>query len=343
MEESELIRLTDLHDGDEVIKELLKLCIAIPALYSPWVMVLDRHSSATAAQPQSPMIHIVSNNTDTTWQRMLSYQILKDGLYCIKELAVFFANYPILKQENFQKSFSVPATLSDGTLYGAVCSVSHGEQQDSQQIMAFLMSLAKIISRVAEDQLTVNQLKEDNYQLALHSYTDALTQLPNRRAIFEKLPGLFSLASRLSRTVILAYIDLDDFKKVNDELGHETGDELLKEVGIRLKRAIRKEDIIGRLGGDEFLLAGLGPETGTDTGRTLSVLRERIHKSIRGQYKFIHLCLQYRGASVGVVSIEPEHCSVDDAIKLADNAMYQDKATHRQVAGKKSVTKKSTN
>ncbi|MEN3751824.1 GGDEF domain-containing protein [Mangrovibacter sp. SLW1] len=227
-----------------------------------WVMVLEREYSSVIVpgSAQLSRYHIISSERHAAWQQILSGQTLREGIYCLKDLAEFYGQFPELEAAVMRTHLSVPIILRDGTLYGSVNSVSKQEKEDCQVTVTRLVSLAKIIARYAEELLVIEQLKQDNYHLALHSYTDALTQLPNRRAIFDRLPALFSLAKRINRTVLISYIDLDEFKKINDDLGHDTGDELLKDIGQRLQHIVREEDIVGRIGGDEFLLACLGPE-----------------------------------------------------------------------------------
>jgi diguanylate cyclase len=97
-----------------------------------------------------------------------------------------------------------------------------------------LRLFAGLIAQYIQKESLVAQLREANAALIAHSYTDALTGLPNRRAIFEDLTTLFSLARHLKRNAIIAFIDLDDFKLINDRYGHEAGDQFLIEVGKRL-------------------------------------------------------------------------------------------------------------
>lgn len=329
--------VTLLHADSSFIKELIQFCSTDSGLYSPWVMVLDRECSPVTAPgtAQLSRYHIISGEKHTAWQQVLSGQTLREGIYCLKALAGFYGQFPELEAAGMSTHLSVPIILRDGTLYGSVNTVSKQQKEDCQATVTRLVSLAKIIARYAEELLVIEQLKEDNYQLALHSYTDPLTQLPNRRAIFDRLPALFSLAKRINRAVLISYIDLDEFKKVNDELGHDIGDALLQDIGQRLQHIVREEDIVGRIGGDEFLLACLGPEKRSDQKMALCTIKDRIHTTLRGQYTFGNLCLWYEGASAGVVCIYPETCSVDNAVKLADTAMYKEKKERRQGAAKK--------
>ncbi len=98
------------------------------------------------------------------------------------------------------------------------------------------------------------QLVEANKQLEVLSYTDALTQLPNRRCAIQTLKELWNDASLADAPLVCIMIDADYFKQVNDSCGHEAGDVVLKELSHTLKHSFRSDDIVCRLGGDEFLV-----------------------------------------------------------------------------------------
>jgi diguanylate cyclase len=153
---------------------------------------------------------------------------------------------------------------------------------------------------------------EANAALIAHSYTDALTGLPNRRAIFEDLTTLFSLARHLKRNAIIAFIDLDDFKLINDRYGHEAGDQFLIEVGKRLTAEKQQDDIIGRLGGDEFLVASLSH---VDNEEHMNQLKTRFSARIAGEYWLGNINLIYPGASLGVIEVDPDVTDPDSALR----------------------------
>lgn len=111
-----------------------------------------------------------------------------------------------------------------------------------------LKLFAGLIAQYIQKESLLSQLREANSALIAYSFTDVLTGLPNRRAIFEDLNTLFSLGRHLKRNVIIAFIDLDDFKRINDQYGHEAGDQFLIEVGKRLSDEKTEDEIIGRLG-----------------------------------------------------------------------------------------------
>lgn len=154
-------------------------------------------------------------------------------------------------------------------------------------------------------------------ELAHRAYHDTLTELPNRALLVERLQHALARGARVSTRPVLVFIDLDDFKLVNDSLGHTLGDELLVSVSQRLRAAIRAGDTAARLGGDEFvlLLEDIGDPT-VATGvveRFLSRLQEPF--ILDGHEVFV-------GASVGIAFSRGEGTLPDDLLREADVAMY---------------------
>ncbi len=150
---------------------------------------------------------------------------------------------------------------------------------------------------------------------------DTLTGLPNRRSFFQSLDTAVEHAKRHSRSIGLLYIDLDGFKKVNDNWGHDVGDELLQKVGNILIEFSRSSDIVARLGGDEFACILLDIESIEGALGAGTKLIEALSKPTEIAGKSIII-----GASVGV-SIFPDHSrSPEKLLKMADRAMYDSKA-----------------
>jgi diguanylate cyclase (GGDEF)-like protein len=155
--------------------------------------------------------------------------------------------------------------------------------------------------------------------LATH---DTLTELPNRYWFMEQLKTALNAAQRRGTQLAVMFFDLDGFKAVNDNLGHAIGDELLTDVAKRLRKAIRKSDIIARIGGDEFLAA----IQDFDAEETPMLVADTIRKEIEKPY---HLggneC--WISASVGI-AVHPQHGdSPDQLIQRADTAMYESKSS----------------
>jgi diguanylate cyclase (GGDEF)-like protein len=157
-------------------------------------------------------------------------------------------------------------------------------------------------------------------QLVEAAMFDALTGLPNRKLFYDRLNESISLSARYERKLALLYIDLDGFKAVNDTLGHEAGDEVLKRVSALLTRSVRPSDTVARLGGDEFVVM---LNEITNVGDAVLVA-EKLVSALRAPIPLREGPAAI-GASVGV-SVYPEHGKAADVlIQKADQAMYVSK------------------
>ena len=150
------------------------------------------------------------------------------------------------------------------------------------------------------------------------SRTDALTSLLNARAFQEEGRRVLSEARRKGRPVTVAYIDLDDFKAVNDRLGHHGGDEMLRRVASAIRGSVRISDLAARVGGDEFVL--LLPETGLEAaGVAIARLRSALTRSLETTEEAVT-------ASIGGVVFDSPPESLEEMIQVADRRMYLAKA-----------------
>jgi len=148
---------------------------------------------------------------------------------------------------------------------------------------------------------------------------DELTGLVNRHEVFRQIDRVISGPARTGTRVAMAFCDLDGFKDVNDSLGHQAGDELLRAVARRLERAVRSGDVVARLGGDELLVVLNGVHDTDDAMRIAEKLRSeiRLPTPLPGGTVTV-------SASIGVALVEPGE-SADDIIARADAAMYEAK------------------
>jgi diguanylate cyclase (GGDEF)-like protein len=170
-------------------------------------------------------------------------------------------------------------------------------------------------------------VSERTDQLQHRALHDSLTGLPNRALILDRIQQTLARARRDHSAVALLFLDLDNFKDINDTLGHNIGDELLIAVGVRLSSALREGDTVGRLGGDEFVIlaegASLSPGAEAVAQRVLDVLSPPF--SLSG----IEVPLSV-SASIGIA--EGTRAAPEELLRDADIAMYQAKSTGRQRA-----------
>jgi diguanylate cyclase (GGDEF)-like protein len=171
----------------------------------------------------------------------------------------------------------------------------------------------------------ITERKLAEHQVRDASLHDALTGLPNRAFIFEFCDHLLAAALRDHGRGALLFIDLDRFKPINDLYGHETGDRVLQDVGKRLIDCTRHEDLVGPLGGDEFVI--VLPYLDTDRQRA-AVVAQHVVESISRPFRVDMLDLSI-SPSIGI-SYFPEHATdVGTLIHTADLAMYQAKQSGR--------------
>jgi diguanylate cyclase (GGDEF)-like protein len=173
----------------------------------------------------------------------------------------------------------------------------------------------KVEKALSESESRLRSLLAKEHELAR---IDVLTTVPNRRAFYEALEKERVRALRYHRPMTIAYIDLDNFKKVNDSLGHAVGDELLVEVAAGLISNLRASDYVGRLGGDEFAL--LLPETDATAAKAvLRKLRLRLLDEMQAHRWPVTF-------SIGAATFLDPPGSLDVMIRLADETMYAIKA-----------------
>ncbi len=175
--------------------------------------------------------------------------------------------------------------------------------------------------------ITLRKLAEDEIrQLAFY---DPLTQRPNRRLLMDRLQQALASSARSKLNGALLFIDLDNFKTLNDTLGHDVGDILLKQVAQRLADCVREGDTVSRLGGDEFvvMLEDLGgsPEEAANLAETIG---EKIITVLNQPYR-LNSHEHHSTPSIGVTLFGEQGETVDDLLKRADLAMYQAKAAGR--------------
>lgn len=193
-----------------------------------------------------------------------------------------------------------------------------------------LSLFAQLIAQQVQKEWLVQQLTIANAALHEYSYTDSLTGLLNRRGVFYSLEALFSQAENDNQQVLIVFIDLDGFKKINDQFGHEAGDIFLQEVGQRLLKWGNPGDVVGRLGGDEFVFARMVNIAQGENKRILSSFRDSITPLLQGNYLIGTVSIEYLGASMGIVMADPSIDEPDSVIRRADAAMYANKVMRKK-------------
>jgi len=204
-----------------------------------------------------------------------------------------------------------------------------GTAVDVWQTITAVRDDAGHITHYVENSTDVSELKEALAEAKKLALYDPLTELPNRRYLAEQLESSIAHARRNATRGALLFIDLDQFKHINDSLGHNVGDELLIQVAKRLRRLMRKEDTIARLGGDEFVI--VLRELGGDTERCVEQARrvaDKVHHELGKAYEVENHEFNVT-PTIGVTLFPEDGKTADMILQEADSAMYKGKAEGR--------------
>lgn len=170
---------------------------------------------------------------------------------------------------------------------------------------------------------------EENQRMAMATlkklaFIDELTMIPNRRSFYESFRKLLAGLSRHSRDAVVAIIDIDNFKEINDKYGHDIGDMVLKNVSNVFLENLREEDVVGRIGGEEF--GFLLPETDE---KGAQIVLERLRLSVK-RYRFFVFDNFYLNVTIssGYTEVNTKQ-TMEEILKCADIALYQAKASGR--------------
>ena len=263
------------------------------------------------------------------WNDTLCQRALAEGRMCTSDVQTCWGDSQSAQALGIQTYVSAPIRLSDGRIYGTLCAASAQRTHLPNTVQVVLQLFAQLVGQHVEREQLMEQLQERNAQLTQLALTDPLTQLPNRAALMEALQRLLAQALREDSHVLVAFVDLDNFKQVNDVYGHAAGDALLCTLAQRLQSAMRGSDMVARMGGDEFVLVGPAATPNDALPQAIDAIRQRLREASVCDVALPHQqLLHYGGASVGVVAVKGD-VTVDTALQWADAAMYADKAQRK--------------
>jgi diguanylate cyclase (GGDEF)-like protein/PAS domain S-box-containing protein len=213
------------------------------------------------------------------------------------------------------------AIMRNVALGKATCQVTEAPDGRAIQIINQPLESGGWVATIED----VTERKRSEEQIAHLAHYDALTDLPNRVLFRGQLEHVLQQVQSGEQLAVL-YIDIDEFKSVNDALGHSVGDELLKAVAGRLRGCLRETDLAARLGGDEFAVIQTAVRNPSETTH----LVERIYRAIREPYECGGSHLITTDASIGIALASGPSADLDQLLKNADLAMYAAKSAGRR-------------
>lgn len=246
----------------------------------------------------------------------------------------FFTTYSILDQDrslivsSSEKQLTWPVISHDKALYDSTALVGYYKVEQSlrpllaKTFWAFTGGgVLGLLVAFSLKFLPLRALQRSQQHLVHLAHHDTLTGLPNRALLNDRLEQAILHAKRYDRCVTVVFIDLDNFKHINDSLGHDIGDELLRQVADRMQRLVRGTDTVVRLGGDEFVIVLFDqPEKTESVVGTIERLRSKIAEPMHIGPHVLEVT-----PSMGLASFPADGTDVNTLLKNADSAMYQAK------------------
>lgn len=230
--------------------------------------------------------------------------IISSTIYCVLAMNLLFAiAYPFFDPE-------VAPTLVCGNIECQVYRTGY--------ILLFgglLLIFPATLARLLHKQKLLFEQNQEQFALAHH---DSLTGLPNRRLFTKFLEKVLPLARRHRHQFAILYLDLDGFKTINDTLGHDAGDEVLREVAARLLTLVRDSDMVARFGGDEFVVIAQKIEGRPGAEGLADRILDAIHAPMQIHGEWVPV-----GASIGISLFPEDSESAERLIELADEALYK--------------------
>jgi diguanylate cyclase (GGDEF)-like protein len=228
----------------------------------------------------------------------------------------------LVKQGNFRACWAQPIKNYENRVLGTFAIYHQSPTTPDENDIS-------LIERYAHLSQLVLERKEHEDEISFIAFHDPLTKLPNRRLLTDRLQQAIDASDRTGHYGAVIFIDLDNFKHVNDTRGHDVGDKLLAEVASRLSKHMRKGDTVARLGGDEFIV--MTTDLGDDYNKSAiqaELICEKI-LSILNEPFILNAHEQNCTASIGISIFRGNTLSVANLLKHADTAMYQSKYAGR--------------
>ena len=187
--------------------------------------------------------------------------------------------------------------------------------------LGFLALFAVVALRMRQ---AIQKQQAAEQEMILMAYTDTLTGLPNRRLLTDRINQALSRAKRHSQMLTLLYIDVDNFKTINDTLGHQQGDELLRHIAVQIRQHIRKSDTLARIGGDEFVLLASDLSSAEEAKVVAQTIKRIFETPYLARTGPVSVSL-----SIGVAVFPKDGQDSETLLKNADAAMYEAKSKGR--------------
>lgn len=313
---------------EELVRPLLAVLEAITGMESTYLTSIDEDAGLqTILFARNTHAMQIPEALSVPWGDTLCRRALDEGRMHTEDVPSTWGDSEAARALGIHSYISAPVRLEDGHLYGTLCAASAQARPISDEARDALRLFSGLISQQLERERLVRDLQAANAALSASLLIDSVTTLPNRRALLEDLTRRILHGHRSHESVLVAFLDLDGFKAINDRHGHDVGDQFLAAMGAALRNGLRADDFIARMGGDEFVAVASVPAEGMP--HALEAFRNRLTACTQGQFALGTVTLDYAGPSIGVVAANDADDGVEALIARADAAMYKVKKARR--------------
>jgi len=312
---------------EAVIRPLLRLLEEVTGLHSTYFTLIDEQAGVQRVlyARNSGSLQL-PEGLSVPWEDTLCRRAILEGQRYTADVASCWGDSEAARELGLQTYLSQPIRLGDETLLGTLCAASDESIEVSAEAMETLDTFAELIARYVDSERLLRQLVSENRTLAQHANTDPLTGIANRRALLQELTRRLEQSAGAGGRLHVAFIDLDGFKAINDQHGHDAGDRFLIEMAHRLVGGCQADDLVARFGGDEFVIVR---QAGEDTSAEREAVKAALEALTAGEFRVCGERIQYPGASVGVITSTPSDTDAMTLLQLSDAEMYTRKRARK--------------
>jgi len=316
---------------EELVRPLLELLQTVTGLESTYLTTIDEGAGVQHILFARNTHRLqIPEGLSVSWEGTLCKRALEEGCLYTDDVANCWSDAAPARALGIATYASTAVRTDDGVLFGTLCAASDERKPLVDGAEQVLQMFSRLIAQQVERERPVQALRHANDTLAVSALTDAITRLPNRRALMKEMDRRLASLKTDHQALLVAFIDLDHFKAINDQYGHDAGDRFLIAIAGRLHSALRANDFAARLGGDEFVILANAPRA--DATTTAAALQGRLQAATTGRFNLDGKVIDYAGASIGVIVAAADSRHPEALLSQADAAMYVTKRARKNAA-----------